>query len=117
MANDVDTLLKILSPDYTLTSIDKETLTYGVYKAYLLLKAKGPKDTTRYSTFIRKLTEKNGDAEVDSVETMITRKADKTGRSVLTTHRHVYSDKWRLSGGEWLLYRTVTLKESTRIDR
>jgi hypothetical protein len=104
MANDVDTLLGILSPDYTLTNSNKEVMTYATYKAYIKLRAKGPKEATQYRTRILSLSVHGDVADADSVESMT------TGRTV---HRHEYHDTWSLRGGVWRLSKTVTVKEST----
>jgi ketosteroid isomerase-like protein len=117
MANDVDALLDILSPDYTLTSADKDVMSYATYKAYLQLKKKGPKETTRYSTRIVKLTLQKGDAKVDSIETMLTWKPDPSGHVIESTHRHEYLDVWRRAGSSWRLRSTMTLRESTTVKR
>jgi hypothetical protein len=108
MAKDVATLLAILSPSYTLTAFDKSVLSYGTYTAYLRLRSKAPKDTTKYATHIRKLNVRGTVAEVDSVETMTT-----VSGALQSTHRHEYLDRWRLSEAVWRLESTKTLKEST----
>jgi hypothetical protein len=108
MANDTDTLLDILSPQYTLIDIHDDVMTYGAYKAYLKLRKGAPKDVTKYSTQIQKLTIKDPFAEVDAVESMVTVAG---GHKVV--HKHEYLDKWRLSGKVWRLEGTMTIKETT----
>jgi hypothetical protein len=112
MANDVDTLLDVLLPEYTLTGVDKNVMTYATYRAYLDLKRKTPKTTTRYSTSIHGLTVHGNDADVDSIESMVTEKRIKSGPLLVSTHLHEYIDKWRFSGKTWRLASTVTIKES-----
>jgi len=117
MTNDIDTLLDILAPEYTLTNVNKDVMTYPTYKAYLRLRKNGPKDTTRYSTEIRKLTVKGSNADVDSIETMLTVRPDKSGQVLESTHRHEYQDRWRFYEFEnkWRLVSTVTVKETTTV--
>lgn len=108
MANDINTLLDILAPDYILININNDVMNYGTYKAYLKLRKGGPKDVTRYSTQIQKLKVSGGYAETDSIESMVT-----TAGGHRVVHRHEYLDKWRLAGTIWRLAGTVTIKEST----
>lgn len=115
MARDVATLLDILSPTYTLTSVDKDVLDYKTYKAYLQLKQKGPKDSIVYGTRILQLVQDGAIATVKSEESMSTRKPDSKGRIIVSLHKHVYTDTWTLTGKTWHLQSTVTQKESTAV--
>jgi len=115
MANDVDTLLSILSPDYVLTNVQKEATSYKVYKAYLELRRKAPKETTVYKTRIKSLTLHGSLADVDSLEDMTTAKPKPGSRTLLkSVHTHEYLDVWKFDGKTWLLQSTKTVRESTR---
>jgi len=115
-ANDVTTLLDILSPGYTLTNFEKETMDYKTYVAYLNLRKNGPKDVTRYKTLIKKLSLKGQVAEVDAIETMRTTKPEpNTGRTLLSIHSHEYIDHWKRTAKGWRLLSTTTILESTKI--
>lgn len=113
MSHDVDTLLDILSPDYTLTSVDKDVMSYATYKAYLELKRKTPKDATEYKTRILKLVQSGERAVVTSEEAMTTAGTDPSGKKVVSVHKHVYSDTWVHEATTWRLLSTVTQREST----
>ncbi|AIE87852.1 nuclear transport factor 2 family protein [Fimbriimonas ginsengisoli] len=116
MARDAETLIGILSPDYTLTGSNKKPLAYDVYVAKLRLMKETPADPTRYSTHIKKLTERGDEADVVSVETMETDTVDpKTKRPALSLHRHEYLDTWIHYDAGWRLRRTVTRREWTDI--
>ena len=113
MARDIDTLLSILSPDYTLTSVDNDVLSYGGYKAYLELKRKSPQDNTEYRTHILKLILKKAHAVVTSEETMTTSTPGPSGKKLVSVHKHVYLDTWTYQGRVWHLQSTATQREST----
>lgn len=110
MAHESETLVGILSPDYTLTNALKETLGYGVYTAKLRLLKDAPKETIKYSTTIKKLIQRGDEADVIAVETM--ESAVKAGRSL---HRHQYLDTWIRYDAGWRLRKTVTQKEWTDV--
>jgi len=113
MAHDVDTLLDILSPDYTLTSVDKDVMSYATYKAYLQLKRKTPTDATEYKTRILKLVQSGERVVTTSEETMTTAGLSPSGKRVLSIHKHVYLDTWVHEAKAWCLLSTVTQREST----
>jgi hypothetical protein len=114
MARDSATLIGILSPDYTLTTSSKTTLTYDVYAAKLRLLKNAAPDPTKYSTSIKKLTLVGDEAEVVSVETMQnTGTNPQTKQPAFSFHRHEYLDRWIHYDSGWCLRRTVTRSEST----
>lgn len=110
MSNDLDTLLDILSPDYTLTTYDRDTMKYGAYVSYLKLRKSNPRDLTQYGTRIKKLATKGPIVEVDAIETMTSTLAEGRGLSI---HRHEYLDRWKHSDKGWRLQSTTTVLEST----
>ncbi len=112
MANDVDTLLDILAPNYTLTNVNKEVMTLAVYRAYLNLRKKAPRDTTQYKTQIKKLSLHSQLADVDSIETMVTK-----NKTQVSIHKHEYLDKWVHTNKVWKLSSSMTIKETTTTKR
>ncbi len=116
MANDVETLLDILAPDYLLINIKKEETTREKYAAYLKLRAKSVVDITKYKTDIRRLKRTDNIAEVTSIETMETPREDpETHAKQTVLHRHEYLDEWVLGDSVWRLRKTTTIKESTLV--
>lgn len=114
MAKDTDTLLSILTPDYTLTNAEGTTISRAQYEVSLKLRAKAAADPTKYSTKIKKLVEKDGQAIVTAIETMESKSEDsKTHKSITILHRHEYQDTWHPHPPTWELQKTVTVKEST----
>ena len=126
MANDVETLLGMLAPEYTLTTVDGTLIKRSEYEAKLRLRKAANADTTKYATKILSLKmlgpmpggrpEVGGridaGAEVIARESM-TSMVD--GKKVV--HEHDYRDTWNHIGNSWLLAGTVTLKERTRSGR
>ena len=118
MANDIETMLDILAPTYTLTTSERDTMDYKTYVAYLKLRKAGPKDTTNHQTLIKKVVFKDQVAEVDAVESMKTAQAElHTGRILLSIHKHEYLDRWKQTNKGWRLLSTVTILESTKIQK
>jgi len=116
MARDVETLVGLLSPDYTLTDALKHTMAYDVYVAKLRLIKGLARDSVKYSTAIKSLSVHGDIAVVVSVETMASPFADaKTGHAMTSLHRHEYLDSWIHYDAGWRLRRTVTRKESTEL--
>jgi len=115
MALDVDTLVDILTPDYTLTSFDGKVSSHDGYVAYLKLKKKsGYKDPNTTQTKIVWLQEKGRLTDVDAQEIMKSRVTDPTTqRPAICVHIHYYLDVWQKSGPTWRLNSTKTLREST----
>ncbi|HVT14246.1 MAG TPA: nuclear transport factor 2 family protein [Fimbriimonadaceae bacterium] len=112
MANDVGTLLSILTPDYTLTTSDGTLIKRSEYEAMLRLRKSANSDTKKYLTRILRIKVSGETAEVESRETMTGTVQDAaTGKTLALIHEHDYSDTWTHASGAWLLRKTVTLKE------
>src|SRR5207253_6102038 len=95
MANDVDTLLSILAPDYTLKTSSGTEIKRSEYEATLKLRKAANSDTKQYSTKILKLKLTGQTAEVISREAMTARqKNEKTGGMQNVVHEHDYTDTW-----------------------
>jgi hypothetical protein len=116
MKNDVDQLLSILSPDYTLKTATGSVITHSEYEVMLNMRKKRNTDTSVYSTEILRLTLHDDVAALLSRETSVTRqKNDKTGKMETVNHQHDYIDVWAFTGGKWLLKSTVTQRERTQV--
>ena len=116
MANDVDKLLAILAPDYSLKTADGTEIKRPEYEATLKLRKAANADNKKCSTKILKLDISPDTAQVLSRESMISKARNaKSGREETVIHEHDYADIWIRSGDSWLLKRTVTLKEHTRL--
>ncbi len=115
MANDVDALLSMLTPDYTLTTVDGAVIKHGEYEATLRLRKSAHSDTKKYATRILAIKVSGETAEVEARETMTGQMKDaSTGKVAMFVHEHDYSDTWTHSTGVWLLRKTITLKEHSR---
>jgi len=115
MAQDVDTLVGILAPDYSLTSSDGKVSTHDGYVAYLRLKKRtGYKDPFTTQTTIVGLQMSGAQAKVDAQEIMTSQVTDPTTQKPETCiHSHYYLDIWQRFGSVWRLKSTKTLREST----
>ena len=112
MAHDVDTLLSILAPTYTLKTAQGKFIKHTEYAVMLKMRKQKHSDTTRYSTEILRITLKNGVAAIFSRETTTDPGLNqKTGKAEPVSYQHDYIDLWVLTGGKWLLQSTVTQRE------
>lgn len=112
MANDVDTLTSILTPDYTIKTAKGALIARSEYDVMLNIRKEKHSDTTRYSTELLRITLREGVAAIYSRETTTNpQKNEKTGKMESLTYQHDYIDVWVNTGGKWLLRSTVTLKE------
>jgi len=112
MANDVPTLLDVLTPDYTLKTAKGALITHSEYAVMLDIRKKKHSDTKRYSTEISRMTLKGKVAAIYSRETTTNVETDpKSGRQVPLSYQHDYIDVWVLASGKWRLRSTVTQKE------
>jgi len=118
MANDVETLLSILAPDYVLKMSNGNTLSHDEYKVVLeQRKAKG-QDTTKYATQIIRVNLHGTTAAIWSRETMTQKGKDpNTGKPEDIQYQHDYIDIWTFANGRWLLEGTTTQKEQSKIGR
>lgn len=112
MAHDVDTLLSILAPTYTLKTAQGKFIKHTEYAVMLKMRKQKHSDTTRYSTEILRITLKNGVAAIFSRETTTDPGLNqKTGKSEPVSYQHDYIDLWIYAAGKWLLQSTVTQRE------
>lgn len=116
MRNDVDVLLAILAPGYTLKASNGNVITYSEYEVILNQRKKKGTDTTQYSTEILRLTLHADVAALLSRETTVMkRKNPDTGKVENVQMQHDYVDIWTFMNGKWLLRSTATQRENTQI--
>jgi hypothetical protein len=114
MAHDVDSLLAILSPGYTLKTAKGATMSHDEYQTSLLVRKQKHDDTTQYSTEIQRITMHGDVAAIYARETTTNPKLNpQTGKTEPISYQHDYIDVWEYRAGEWRLKSTVTLKEQT----
>lgn len=115
MARDADTLVGILSPDYTQLGAAKQPLTYDVLVAKLRLMKEAPPDPAKYSTVVKRVSVHGDEADVVAIETMATPTLDsKTKKKAESLHRHEYLDTWIRYDAGWRIRRSIITKESTQ---
>lgn len=105
MANDVDSVLTILAPDYVLVTYTGDKIQYEAYVASLRKRKADKLPAQKYTTKLIKLTPMDGEVEVTSEETSLTLKPKPL------KHIHRYRDTWIKSASGWLLRRTFTESE------
>jgi hypothetical protein len=116
--NDVDTILSILSPDYTLHTYTGTTIVRKDYEASLRKRKASNKPATIYQTKIAKVSVEGEKALVISDETSAVVSLDPvTSRKVKLIHIHRYLDTWIRLSAKWRLQSTVTQVESTTVVR
>ncbi len=112
--NDVDCILGILAPEYTLTTFAGKVIPYANYKKSLLARKASGKPSTAYTTRICDLSVASRSATVRSEEISISVARDPIlQKDVKIVHTHQYIDKWRNTGRVWRLVSTVTTLEKT----
>jgi hypothetical protein len=112
MAHDVDTLLSILAPAYSLKTAQGTQINRTEYEVMLKLRKQKHSDTTQYKTEILRITLRDGVAAIWSRETTTDPGLNqKTGKKEPVSYQHDYIDLWIYSSGKWLLKNTATQKE------
>ena len=113
---DVDGVLAILAPDYSLQTFDGKLIPRQMYeKSLRARKAKGQRPAS-YKTSIESLSQTGDTASVISLETSITDTPDPVTQKVQKViHIHQYRDTWNHLEGAWKLSSTVTLLEKTTV--
>ncbi len=101
VANDVEAMLKILAPEYTLKNAEGEVKTRREYERTLRGRAARGRTTQLYKVRIVSLEVRGDRAEVRSHEVS----SGKDGKE----HVHVYQDTWRRVKGVWRLAATRSL--------
>jgi len=116
LSNDVDAILSILAPDYSLHTYTGTTINRTDYEASLRKRKAANKPATAYETKINNVTVEGSTALVISDETSEAVSLDPvTNKKVKLIHIHRYLDTWIRSGKGWRLRTTITKVESTTV--
>ena len=114
--NDVETILAIMAPDYTLKTYTGMVIDHKKYEASLRKRRETNQPTDAYQTEIAQISVKGTTASVISNETSSKLTTDPiTNKRVNMIHVHRYEDTWIKSGKTWKLKSTVTQQESTKV--
>jgi hypothetical protein len=116
LSNDVNTIIAILAPDYTITTFTGKLIHLKDYEASLKKRKASGQKPNAYSTAIEDLKSKGNTASVISLEKNITEAVDPvTNKHRKLVHIHRYLDTWINIAGTWRLKSTVTQLESTTV--
>jgi len=115
VANDVDTILNVLAPDYTLKTFTGTVVPRKAYEASLRKRKAANQPAAAYQTQIVTVTVEGQTAKVISDETSTTLSEDPvTNKKLKLLHTHRYLDTWTKIGKAWRLKSTITQQESTK---
>ncbi len=118
MRLDVDGVLAILTPDYTLKTFDGKLIPLKMYEQSLRKRKATGQKPNAYTTTIQSLEKAESAATVISWETSVTDTPDPiTNKIQKVIHVHQYRDIWTNLRGTWKLASTVTLLEKTTIGK
>lgn len=116
LTNDVDTILSVLMPDYTLHTFAGKTISHKDYEASLRKRKASNQSATAYETSIASVTVEGRIAKVISDEVSAKVSQDPiTHKKVKLIHTHRYLDTWIRTHALWRLRETVTKVESTTV--
>jgi len=116
LVNDVETILSVLAPDYTLHTYTGTVITRKDYEASLRKRKASNKPATVYVTKMFSLAVEGATAKVISDETSENPSVDPiTNKKLRLIHIHRYQDTWIKSNGAWRLQTTITQVESTKV--
>jgi uncharacterized protein DUF4440 len=116
VTNDVDTILAILAPDYTLHTYTKMVIPRKDYEVSLRKRKASGKPAAAYQTKIVSVTVEGSKASVISDETSDTYSQDPiTNKKLKLIHTHRYLDTWIKMGSSWRLQTTITQVEATKV--
>lgn len=116
VVNDVETILDVLAPDYTLHTYTGTVIPRKAYEASLRKRRDSKQPTTAYQTQIASVTVLGKAAKVISDETSAKVTVDPvTLKKLKMIHIHRYLDTWVKTGRSWRLQTTVTQVESTKV--
>lgn len=114
--NDVATIMKIISPDYTLTTASGTVITRKAYQLSLERRKLKASKVPVYTTHLAQLTEFEGKLIAISNEVNQSTITDPiTNKRITLIHTHRYRDTWRKIATQWRLASTVTELESTTV--
>ena len=116
LTNDVETILAVLAPDYTLHTYTGTVIPRKAYEASLRKRRESKQAATAYQTRIASVSVSGGVAKVISDETSAKLTVDPvTAKKLKMVHIHRYLDTWVKIGHNWRLQTTITQIESTKI--
>lgn len=116
LTNDVDAVLGVLAPDYTLKTYSGQVIQRKDYEASLRKRKAAKKPATAYVTKMASCEVLGSMANVISDETSLTESVDPvTNKKVKLLHTHRYLDTWIRVGNAWRIRSTVTQVESTKV--
>ena len=116
LTNDVDTVLSVLAPGYTLHTYTGTVIERKAYEASLRKRKASKQPATAYQTQIASVSVAGSTARVISDETSAKVSVDPvTSKKLKMIHIHRYLDTWVKLGTVWKLQSTVTQLESTKI--
>jgi len=117
LSNDVDTVLAILTPDYTIKTYTGQVIQFKVYASGLKKKKASGQKPSAYTTKIKDLKVNGSTATVISLETTVTTAVDPiTNEKKKLLHTHQYLDTWVKMASVWRLKSTVTQTETTTVE-
>jgi len=116
LTNDVETILSVLAPDYSLHTYTGTVIDRKAYEASLRKRRASNQPATAYQTQIASVAVQGAVAKVISDETSAKVTLDPvTDKKLKMVHIHRYLDTWVKTGGVWRLRSTVTQVESTKV--
>ncbi len=116
LTNDVESILLVLAPNYTLHTYTGTVVTREAYEASLRKRRASKQPPTVYQTQIASVVVKGTVASVISDETSAKISIDPvTSKKLKMIHIHRYLDTWTKIGRSWRLQKTVTQIESTKV--
>jgi len=116
LVNDVETILDVLAPDYTLHTYTGTVVPRKAYEVTLRKRKASKAAATVYQTKIASVAVAGKTAKVISDETSDTFAVDPISKKKQKLiHVHRYLDTWVKLGGVWHLQTTITQVESTKV--
>lgn len=116
LTNDVETILGVLAPDYTLHTYTGIVIPRAKYEVSLRKRKAENKPATVYDTSMASISVLGDVAKVISDETSDTFSVDPiTNKKLKLIHIHRYLDTWIKTKGVWRLQTTITQVESTKV--
>ncbi len=114
--NDVETVLAILAPDYSLRTFTGKMIDRKAYETSLRKRRESKQAATVYQTKLASVDVHGATATVISDETSDKISLDPvTNKKLKMIHIHRYLDTWIRSGRIWKLRQTITQLESTKV--
>ncbi len=117
ITNNVDQVLAILTPDYTLQTFTGKVITRKMYEQSLRKRKAENKPASAYTTRMKSIKVAGSTANVVSEELSKSPAVDPiTNEHQVLVHIHEYNDTWVRIAGVWRLRSTVTKLEKTTVE-